>query len=513
MGKFCYNYSRNFPKWCPGPGYYTRKRRMVKKRKVLIIDDEESLLNMLSVLVRKEGYEVSVSENGEKALKALENGDYQAVICDIRMPGMDGLEILKRAKAKGIKTPFIMMSAYGTVETALEAMRMGAYDYLNKPFQTEEVLIRLKMAEERETLRKENQILNQVVRSESSPKNFVAKNKEMIKILDVIKKVADYKSTVLITGESGTGKDLLARMIHFNSSREKMPFIPVNCGAIPENLLESELFGYQKGSFTGAFTDHVGLFEAADGGTMFLDEIGELPLNLQVKLLRILQDGEVYRVGDTKPIKVEVRVIAATARDLEAEVRAGRFREDLFYRLNVVRIDVPPLRERKEDVPFLVDFLIDKFNRRLAKKVKSLTPAAYKLVLDNEWRGNVRELENVLERAMIMVDGERIDVKDIPDLVARVARPGKPPAKNSEVLPAGEGMPPEIDREGSGFLKAMAEILKNGDISIPHLETELEKGLIQIALKQSGWNRSRAADLLGISRRALFYKVKQYDLE
>jgi len=210
---------------------------------------------------------------------------------------------------------------------------------------------------------------------------------------------------------------------------------------------------------------------------------------------------------------VEVRVIAATARNLEAEVRAGRFREDLFYRLNVVRIDVPPLRERKEDVPFLVDFLIDKFNRRLAKKVKSLTPAAYKLVLDNEWRGNVRELENVLERAMIMVDGERIDVKDIPDLVARVARPGKPPAKNSEVLPAGEGMPPEIDREGSGFLKAMAEILKNGDISIPHLETELEKGLIQIALKQSGWNRSRAADLLGISRRALFYKVKQYDLE
>ncbi|MCX5859494.1 MAG: sigma-54 dependent transcriptional regulator [Proteobacteria bacterium] len=486
---------------------------MVKKKKILIIDDEESLLNMLSVLLRKEGYEVSVSENGEKALKSLESGDYQTVVCDIRMPGMDGLEILKRAKTKGIKTPFIMMSAYGTVETALEAMRMGAYDYLNKPFQAEEILLRLKMAEERENLRKENQILNQVVRSESSVKNFVAKNKEMIKILDVIKKVADYKSTILLTGESGTGKDLLARMIHFNSSREKMPFIPVNCGAIPENLLESELFGHQKGSFTGAFSNHVGLFEAADGGTIFLDEIGELPLNLQVKLLRILQDGEVYRVGDTKPVKVEVRVIAATARDLEAEVRAGRFREDLFYRLNVVRINVPPLRERKEDVPFLVDFLIDKFNRKLGKKVKNLTPAAFKLILENEWRGNVRELENVLERAMIMVDGDRIDLKDLPDLVARTTSPAKSTARKSESVPGGEGLPPEADQEDKGFLKDMVEILKNGDISIPHLETELEKGLIQIALKQSGWNRSRAAELLGISRRALFYKVKQYDLE
>jgi two-component system response regulator AtoC len=486
---------------------------MVKRKRVLIIDDEESLLNMLSVLLRKEGYEVSVSENGEKALKALENGEYQAAVCDIRMPGMDGLEILKRAKAKGIKTPFIMMSAYGTVETALEAMRMGAYDYLNKPFQTEEVLIRLKMAEERESLRKENQILNQVVRSESSLKNFVAKSKEMIKILEMIRKVADYKSTILLTGESGTGKDLLARMIHFNSSREKMPFLPVNCGAIPENLLESELFGHQKGSFTGAFSDHVGLFEAADGGTIFLDEIGELPLNLQVKLLRILQDGEVYRVGDTKPIKVEVRVIAATARDLEAEVRAGRFREDLFYRLNVIRINVPPLRERREDIPFLVDFLIDKFNRKLAKRVKGLTLAAYKLVLESEWRGNVREIENVLERAMIMAEGDRIDLEDLPDLVARAARPGKSPAKKMEAVPGVEGGAPEADKEGNGFLKAMVEILKTGDISIPRLETELEKGLIQIALKQSGWNRSRAAGLLGISRRALFYKVKQYGLE
>jgi two-component system response regulator AtoC len=486
---------------------------MVKKKKILIIDDEESLLNMLSVLLRKEGYEVSVSENGEKALKSLESGDYQAVVCDIRMPGMDGLEILKRAKTKGIKTPFIMMSAYGTVETALEAMRMGAYDYLNKPFQTEEILLRLKMAEERDHLRKENQILNQVVRSENNLKNFVAKNKEMIKILDVIKKVADYKSTILLTGESGTGKDLLARIIHFNSSREKMPFIPVNCGAIPENLLESELFGYQKGSFTGAFADHVGLFEAADEGTIFLDEIGELPLNLQVKLLRILQDGQVYRVGDTKPVKVEVRVIAATARDLEAEVRAGRFREDLFYRLNVVRINVPPLRERKEDVPFLVDFLIDKFNRKLGKKVKNLTPAAFKLILENEWRGNVRELENVLERAMIMADGDRIDLKDLPDLVARTASPAKSAARKPESVPGGEGLTPEADQEDKGFMKDMVEILKNGDISIPHLETELEKGLIQIALKQSGWNRSRAAELLGISRRALFYKVKQYDLE
>ena len=489
---------------------------MAKKKKVLVIDDDESVLNMLSVLLKKEGYDVSVSESGEKALKALEAGEYKSVLCDIRMPKVDGLEVLRRAKAKGHRVPFIMMSAYGAVENAVEAMRLGAYDYINKPFQPEEVLIRLKLAEERDNLKKENVALTEHIQGEYNFENVVAKSKEMKRIFDVIRKVADYKSTILITGESGTGKDLIARTIHFNSSRANEPFLPINCGAIPENLLESELFGHLKGAFTGAVNDKEGLFEAADRGTLFLDEIGEMPLNLQVKLLRVIQEGEIYRIGDTKPVTIDVRLIAATARDLESEVQAGRFREDLFYRLNVIHIKIPPLRERRDDIPILIDHLMAKFNERLGKSIKSLTPKVLRQFVEKDWKGNVRELENVLERAMIMSEGDKIDLETIPLLSGSGKNPEGGVSSGGKGTGGGEADledGAEGAKEWRGILNSLSGSLRKGEISIPVLEEELEKGLIQVALQKCSWNRSKAAELLGISRRALFYKMKSFGLD
>ena len=489
---------------------------MAKKKKILVIDDDESVLNMLSVLLKKEGYDVAVSESGDKALKALDGSDFKGVLCDIRMPKVDGLEVLKRARAKGVKSPFIMMSAYGAVENAVEAMKLGAYDYLNKPFQPEEVLIRLRLAEERDHLLKENVALTEKIQGEYNFDNVVAKSKEMLKIFEVIRKVADYKSTILITGESGTGKDLIARTIHFNSSRKDEPFLPINCGAIPENLLESELFGHLKGSFTGATSDKEGLFEAADGGTLFLDEIGEMPLNLQVKLLRVIQEGEIYRIGDTKPIEIDVRLVAATAKDLEEEARAGRFREDLFYRLNVIHIRIPSLRERKEDVPLLIDHLVRKFNDRLGKSIKGITPRTLKAFVENDWKGNVREMENVLERAMIMIEGDKIDLEHVPMLAGAG---GAPEGGKQRGDRRGRGAETQVEedpeglKEWRGLINTISGMLRKGEISIPGLEEELERGLIQVALQKCNWNRSRAAGILGISRRALFYKMKSFGLD
>lgn len=335
---------------------------MIPKR-VLVVDDEENFRHILSVILKKEKYDVDTASNGEEALQKLSSNPFDQVLCDIRMPGMDGLDLLKEVQRMDVDTSVIMMSAYGTLDTAIEAMKLGAYDYISKPFKPDEVILTLKKAEERERLRKENELLRREVKKEYSFDNIVSKNEKMQRIFEVIQKVAQYKSTVLITGESGTGKEVIARTLHHHSDRAQQPFLPVNCGAIPENLLESELFGHMKGAFTDAFRTKKGLFEEADGGTLFLDEIGELPQQLQVKLLRVLQDGEIRRVGEAKSIQIDVRIVAATVKDLGKEVNEGRFRDDLFYRLNVVPVHIPPLRERKEDIPLLVCHFIKKHSQ------------------------------------------------------------------------------------------------------------------------------------------------------
>ena len=327
---------------------------------------------------------------------------------------MDGLDFLKEVQKMEIGTSVIMMSAYGTLDTAIEAMKLGAYDYISKPFKPDEIILTFRKAEERERLRKENEILRKEVKKEYSFENIVSKNEKMQGIFEVIQKVAQYKSTVLITGESGTGKEVVARTLHHHSDRSQQSFIPVNCGAIPENLLESELFGHTKGAFTDAIRTKKGLFEEADGGTLFLDEIGELPPQLQVKLLRVLQDGEIRRVGESKSIQIDVRIVAATVKDLVKEVNEGKFRDDLFYRLNVLPIHIPPLRERKEDIPLLITHFIKKHNQSLNKKVAGIEPRALEALMNYRWYGNVRELENTIERAIVLADGESIEPGNLP---------------------------------------------------------------------------------------------------
>jgi len=451
-------------------------------RRILIVDDEESFRNVLTVILRKEGYEVEGAANGEEGLNKISSAAFDHVLCDIRMPKMDGLEFLRESQKIGAEAPVIMMSAFGTVDTAIEAMKLGAYDYISKPFKPDEIILTLKKAEEREGLRKENELLRRQVKKEYSFENIVSKNEKMNKIFEIIRKVAPYKSTILITGESGTGKELVARAIHYNSERSKMFFVPVNCGAIPENLLESELFGHVKGAFTDAIRTKRGLFEEADEGTIFLDEIGELPAQLQVKLLRVLQDGEIRRVGESKSIQINVRIIAATVKDLAREVNEGRFRDDLFYRLNVLYLSIPPLRERREDIPLLVQHFINKHNQNLNKHVKEVDSKALELLMNYKWAGNVRELENTIERAVVLTDGEKIELENLPFEVQNF---------QNEV--------PSVP---------MAE----GEYSIKKGARMLEAGLIRKALRKTKGNHTQAAKLLEISHRALLYKIKDYGI-
>ena len=450
--------------------------------RILLIDDEENFRHMLSVILKKRGYDVEAASNGMDGLKKVDTGSYDTVLCDIRMPQMDGLEFLQEAQKAGCESTIIMMSAYGTLDTAIEAMKLGAYDYISKPFKPDEIILTLKKAEERERLRRENLFLKKEVQKEYSFENIISKNERMRQIFDTIQKVAKYKSTILIAGESGTGKELVAKAIHFNSDRSDHPFIPVNCGAIPENLLESELFGHTKGSFTNAVRTKKGLFEEADGGTMFLDEIGELPFQLQVKLLRVLQDGEIRRIGESKAIRIDVRIIAATIKDLDKEVREGKFRDDLFYRLNVLPIKIPPLRDRKEDISILVDHFIQKYSRELNKPIEGITPEALNCLLNYNWNGNVRELENVIERAIVLTESNRIQVENLP---IEIQNP----------------------KEESRFS------LLNDEVSIKKASRYLEIDLIKKALNKTKGNHTHAAKLLEISHRALLYKIKEYGIE
>ena len=452
--------------------------------RVLVVDDEESMRHMLSIILKKEGYDIVCAEGGEQALKILGKDEFDFVVCDIKMPGVDGVEFLKRLKTEQdiISQPtIVMMSAYGTIDMAIECMRLGAYDYISKPFKADEMILTLKKAEERERLKSENLRFKQALQAEYDFKNIIAKSHQMIEIFQLIKKVADYNTTVLLTGGSGTGKELVARALHYNGNRRDKSFIAVNCGAIPENLLESELFGHVKGAFTDAVRNKNGLFEEADGGTICLDEIGELPKDLQVKLLRVIQEGELRRVGDSKSRKIDVRIIAATAKDLMEEIKKGNFREDLFYRLNVVPIKIPPLRERQGDIPLLVNHFIERYAKKFGKAVKGISDMAMNLLISYAWPGNVRELENIIERAVILEDTEVIREENLPFT------------------------------KKTGQSLHQIEALSN-DLSIKKAEEELEKTLIRKALEMTNGNKTKAAHLLEISHRALIYKIKEFGL-
>ncbi len=454
----------------------------ISQQSVLIIDDEENMRHMLKAMLSKAGYAVESASDGVEGLLKMEGSDYGFILCDIRMPRMGGMDFLKAAKEKYPHKTFIMMSAYGSVGTALKAMKEGAYDYISKPFKKDEVLLTLKKAEEREGLREENLTLKTRINNlekRYSFENVIARSEAMAKVFDLVSKVAEHKTTVIITGESGTGKELIARAIHRNSPRASEPLVSINCGGIPENLLESEFFGYKKGAFTDAVKDKPGRFVEADGGTIFLDEIGELPISLQVKLLRVLQEEEVTPLGGVGSEKIDVRVITATSRDLDKMVKEGKFREDLFYRVNVMRIHIPPLRERKGDIPVLMGHFLETFNKKLKKNLQGPTSETVSILMDYSWPGNVRELENVIERAVLLAAGQLITPAELPSSLTRT--------------------------------KTVASHFAPEDtLSIKKASKVLHRILIERALKETGGNKTQAAKLLEISRPILLSKIKEY---
>ncbi|MBY0401792.1 sigma-54 dependent transcriptional regulator [Myxococcota bacterium] len=454
---------------------------------LLIVDDDEALRDSLSLLLAAEGYAVRTARDGRSALELLESAPVDVILCDLRMPGLDGFDLIPQINRQRPGVPIILMSAHGTEELAVEAIARGAYDYLAKPFQPAEVRLTLRKAAERESLRRQNQLLQRDMSRSVGERAIVAASDEMIALLELLERTAPYKSTVLVTGESGTGKEVIARAIHAQSPRRDAAFVAVNCGAIPENLLESELFGHVKGAFTGASRTHRGLFTEAHQGTLFLDEIAELPTALQVKLLRAIQEEEIRPVGDTKSQSIDVRVIAATARDLAQEIAAGRFREDLFYRLNVVRLEVPPLRVRRQDIPLLVDHFLGHFREVLSKNVRRVGDEALERLVAYDWPGNVRELENVIERAVILTDGDAIEI------------PALPAAIQTSAGARGSRGAPGIPAEGEDF-------------SMKRARQVFEADLIRRALARTGGNRTHAARLLEISHRALLYKMKDYEI-
>ncbi len=455
---------------------------MTEKKRLLIIDDEENMRHMLSVVTSKAGYQVTMAENGEQALAIQKKAPFPFILCDLKMPKMDGLQFLKAIPEDGAKPIVIMMSAYATIDDAVDAMKTGAYDFITKPFKTAEILLALEKAGNHLELQEENTRLKARVKELQASGNFediVAHSQKMRSLLQLTEKVARYDTTVLITGESGTGKELIAQGIHQKSERNGKPFIAVNCGSIPENLLESEFFGYVKGAFTGADSDRKGLFEEAESGTLFLDEIGELPLGLQVKLLRVLQEEEIRPVGSVKTKATNVRVITATAKDMEKEVEEGRFREDLFYRLNVITLNLPPLRERKEDIPRLCTHFLAMLNTKMNLSIESISQEAMGVLLSREWKGNIRELKNCLERAAIVAEGR-------------------------EILPS--------DLSGARSVSSCDEKINEmlGTFSLKQAKKIIEKKLISRALETSNGNKSMAARLLEISYPSLLAKIKEY---
>jgi len=452
---------------------------------ILIVDDEKNYLLVLSAVLEDEGYEVLTALGGQEALEIQKTSDLDLILTDMKMPGMDGIELLEHIKAIDPDLPVIMMTAHGTVDKAVESMQKGAYSYILKPFDNERLTIYVKKAVSMFQVVKENRRLREAVESQYRFGNFIGKSKAMRDVFERIRKVAPSNATVLIEGESGTGKELVAKSIHFNSPRRDKPFIAVNCSALSENLLESELFGHEKGAFTGAVARKKGRFELADNGTLFLDEIGELSSNLQVKLLRVLQEKAFERVGGIRPISVNIRIIAATNKKLKEEMIDGRFREDLFYRLNVIRIVLPPLKQRKEDIRLLVNYFIEKYapERNAAVPVKGVDQEVSRLFSDYSWPGNVRELENLIERVMILCPNDTFRVSDLP-------------------LDFKDNVHNELHLEGIPTDAKLYETL-----------AMIEKAMIERALKMSDNIQSHAAAMLGIGKSGLNQKIKKYNMD
>jgi two-component system response regulator PilR (NtrC family) len=451
--------------------------------RILVVDDEQSMREFLEIFLRREGYGVVTASDVDTAVAHLESDEIDLVITDMQMPEKTGLDLLLAAREVSPETIVIVVTAYGTTDSAIAAMKEGAYDYLTKPFRVDELGIVIEKALEKKVLSRENQRLRRELRGHSRDRNIIGHSGAMQKVYDLIAQVAETKTNVLVSGESGTGKELVARAIHEQSSRSEAPFIAINCGAIPENLLESELFGHVKGAFTGAVQTKEGLFEAASGGTLFLDEVGELTQPLQVKLLRALQERAVRRVGDTVDRKIDVRIVSATNRRLEEEVAAGRFREDVYYRLNVIQLELPPLRERIEDIPLLTEHFIQVFAEELGKDVVGMDPAAYDLLSTYPFPGNVRELENLVERAVALAREPLIGCDLLPPSVTE-SRPSRPT--------------PRITDEG---------------VNLEGLVADYERSLLREALQMSGGVKKKAARLLGVSFRSFRYRLEKLGIE
>jgi two-component system response regulator PilR (NtrC family) len=455
--------------------------------RVLVVDDESSMRELLEIVLSRDGYEVITLPNVKEAIERLSKEAFDVVLTDLRM-GTErnaGMGLLEWLTNNNPTTPAIMMTAYGSVETAIEAMKRGAADYIMKPFKNDEVRLQVKRAIEQRNLKRENQALRKDQASRGRLENIVGKSRPVEELREMIKRVADLPSTVAIYGESGTGKELVARGIHTLSSRSQKPFVAVNCGGFPENLLESELFGHKKGSFTGAYDDKEGLFVVADGGTMFLDEIGEMPMSLQVKLLRVLDNNIVFPVGGTQGIKVEVRIISATNRKLDQMVKEGGFREDLYYRLNVIPIQVPTLRDRPDDIPLLMRAFANAHAAKMGRGAIQISPEVESALQAFNWPGNVRELMNVLERAVALCRQDRLEIMDLPPYV----------------------------RELAGTAARLVESLPDKGFDLEKYVAELETNLIQQALQNTKYSQKRAAGLLGLTARSLRYRLKKYGLE
>jgi len=454
--------------------------------RLLVVDDEPSMREFLEIMLSQEGYQVQTASTGEEGIKAYRAEEPDLVLTDVKMPGMSGLDLIREIHSLDPAAPIIAITAYASADDAVRAVREGAYDYLSKPFQIEDLRIIIRNALEARRLRRENLELRRSIEGRYRFADIIGKSHEMVEIFDLISRVAPSKAGVLIMGESGTGKELIAKAVHYNSPRADKPFVTINCTAIPENLLESEMFGHQKGSFTGAVANKAGLVEAAHTGSLFLDEIGEIPQSIQVKLLRFLQEREFRRVGGTDDKKIDVRVIAATNKKLEEEMEAGNFREDLYYRLNVIRIRLPPLREREEDIPLLVDHFLRQFSKEQGKKIEKVSSLAMRVLCNYSYPGNVRELENIIERCVTLEQSDQLTAENLPQKLCESA--------------------------GSICIDGEMDIPPDG-IDINRTMENLEKKLIGRALDIAGGNRPRAAKLLGISFRSLRYRMLKLGMD
>jgi len=451
--------------------------------RILVVDDEQSMREFLEIFFRREGYDVTTAADVDSAVMRIENDDFDVVISDMQMPGRSGLDLLGIVNEVSPETVFIVITAFASTDSAIGAMRQGAYDYITKPFRVDEIRMTVQKALEKKLLATENRRLRSELQVRSRSRSIIGNSPRMQRVYELISQVAGTKTNVLISGESGTGKELVARAIHDQSDRADKPFVAVNCGAIPENLLESELFGHVKGAFTGAFQNKQGLFEVADGGTLFLDEVGELSVPLQVKLLRAIQEKTIRRVGGTADTRIDVRIISASNRDLYAEVSQGRFREDLYYRLNVIQVQLPPLRERTEDVPLLVHHFVEKYSAELGKPIEGVSREASQRLAAYDYPGNVRELENVIERAVALARGPQIDEENLPpSLLGESDRP----------------VPTRVSGEG---------------VDLEELMNSYEKTLLSEALAAAGGVKKRAAQLLGISFRSFRYRLEKLGME